>query len=130
MALKTYNPVTPNLRHLVVVDRSGLHKGAPVKELTEGLNGTGGRNNHGRVTSRRMGGGVKRRYRLVTISPLKNAQKLNEIGAEMSQKYGVNYLFSDFKKREGYKRSIELSEIYNLYRQNFCGCEFSKNKNN
>ena len=65
MALKTYNPVTPNLRHLVVVDRSGLHKGGPVKELTEGLNGTGGRNNHGRVTSRRMGGGVKRRYRLV-----------------------------------------------------------------
>lgn len=66
----------------------------------------------------------------LTISPLKNAQKLNEIGAEMSQKYGVNYLFSDFKKREGYKRSIELSRIYNLYRQDFCGCEFSKNKNN
>lgn len=66
----------------------------------------------------------------LTISPLKNAQMLNEIGAEMSQKYGVNYLFSDFKKREGYKRSIELSRIYNLYRQDFCGCEFSKNKNN
>ncbi len=65
MALKTFKPVTPSLRHLVLVDRSGLHKGAPVKELTEGLNGTGGRNNHGRVTSRRMGGGVKRRYRLV-----------------------------------------------------------------
>jgi len=66
----------------------------------------------------------------LTISPLKNAQMLNEIGAEMSQKYSVNYLFSDFKKREGYKRSIELSRIYNLYRQDFCGCEFSKNKNN
>lgn len=65
MALKTFKPVTPSLRHLVLVDRSGLHKGAPVKELTEGLNGTGGRNNHGRITSRRMGGGVKRRYRLV-----------------------------------------------------------------
>ncbi len=65
MALKTFKPVTPSLRNLVLVDRSGLHKGAPVKELTEGLNGTGGRNNHGRITSRRMGGGVKRRYRLV-----------------------------------------------------------------
>ncbi len=65
MALKTYKPVTPNLRHLVTIDRSGLHKGSPIKELTEGLKGTGGRNNNGRVTSRRMGGGVKRRYRLV-----------------------------------------------------------------
>lgn len=66
----------------------------------------------------------------LTISPLKNAQMLNEIGAKMSQKYDVQYLFSDFKKKEGYKRSIELSKIYNLYRQDFCGCEFSKRKNN
>ena len=65
MALKKYKPVTPNLRHLVSVDSSELHKGKPVKELTEGLKGTGGRNNHGRITSRRMGGGVKRRYRIV-----------------------------------------------------------------
>ena len=65
----------------------------------------------------------------LTISPLKNAQILNEIGAEMEQKYGVKYLFSDFKKREGYKRSIELSKIHNLYRQDFCGCEYSKSKN-
>ncbi len=63
----------------------------------------------------------------LSISPLKNAALLNSIGAEMSQKYGVNWLFSDFKKREGYKRSIVLSKEYNLYRQNYCGCVFSKN---
>lgn len=64
----------------------------------------------------------------LTISPLKNAQLLNDIGAQMSQKYNVKYLFSDFKKREGYKRSIELSKHYCLYRQDFCGCEYSKSK--
>ena len=62
----------------------------------------------------------------LTISPLKNAGKLNEIGEEMSEKYGVAFLPSDFKKKEGYKRSIELSKEYDLYRQNFCGCAFSK----
>ncbi len=62
----------------------------------------------------------------LSISPHKNAEKLNEIGAELSEKYGVNYLFSDFKKRNGYKRSCQLSEIYGLYRQNYCGCAYSK----
>lgn len=62
----------------------------------------------------------------LTISPLKNAQVLNEIGSEYAKKYGVIWLFSDFKKREGYKRSITLSKEYNLYRQNYCGCIFSK----
>lgn len=62
----------------------------------------------------------------LTISPYKNADKLNEIGKELASKYGVKYLFSDFKKKGGYKRSIELSKKYNLYRQNYCGCEFSK----
>ena len=62
----------------------------------------------------------------LSISPLKNADKLNEIGGILEEKYGINYLYSDFKKKEGYKRSIELSKEYNLYRQNFCGCEFSK----
>lgn len=62
----------------------------------------------------------------LSISPHKNAQKLNEIGGLLSGKYGVKYLFSDFKKRGGYKRSCELSAEYNLYRQNYCGCEFSK----
>ncbi len=62
----------------------------------------------------------------LSISPLKNAAKLNEIGGNLSKKYGVRYLYSDFKKREGYKRSIELSAEYHLYRQNFCGCRFSK----
>ena len=66
----------------------------------------------------------------LTISPLKNASLLNEIGAQMGQKYGVNWLPSDFKKKEGYKRSIELSREYDLYRQNYCGCIFSKNKGN
>ena len=62
----------------------------------------------------------------LTVSPYKNAQKLNDIGLLMAEKYNVPYLISDFKKNEGYKRSIELSKIYNLYRQNYCGCLFSK----
>ena len=62
----------------------------------------------------------------LSISPLKNSQKINEIGIETAEKYGVSWLPSDFKKREGYKRSIELSREYDLYRQNFCGCVFSK----
>ena len=62
----------------------------------------------------------------LTISPLKNAKLINNIGIELSKKYDVPYLQSDFKKKNGYKRSIELSKEYNLYRQNFCGCVFSK----
>ena len=61
----------------------------------------------------------------LSISPLKNSQKINEIGFELEKEYGVKWLPSDFKKREGYKRSIELSREYNLYRQNFCGCVYS-----
>ncbi len=63
----------------------------------------------------------------LSISPHKNAQWLNEIGSGLSEKYGVPYLFSDFKKRGGYKRSCELSAKYDLYRQAFCGCIYSKN---
>ena len=62
----------------------------------------------------------------LTISPLKNAQLLNEVGEELAKEYGVRWLPSDFKKREGYKRSIELSREYGLYRQDYCGCVFSK----
>lgn len=62
----------------------------------------------------------------LTISPLKNAVKLNEIGEKLALSYGISYLPSDFKKKNGYKRSIELSHEYDLYRQNFCGCAFSK----
>ncbi|AWJ84747.1 large subunit ribosomal protein L2 [Azospirillum sp. OGB3] len=65
MALKQYRPITPSLRQLVIVDRSELWKGKPVKTLTEGLTKSGGRNNTGRITARRMGGGHKRVYRLV-----------------------------------------------------------------
>lgn len=65
MALKTFNPTSPGRRNLVIVDRSGLHNGKPVKTLTEGLTKKGGRNNTGRVTARRQGGGHKRSYRLV-----------------------------------------------------------------
>lgn len=64
----------------------------------------------------------------LSISPLKNSQKINELGFEIEEKYGVKWLPSDFKKREGYKRSIQLSREYSLYRQNFCGCVFSKNQ--
>ncbi|MDE6132206.1 MAG: epoxyqueuosine reductase QueH [Oscillospiraceae bacterium] len=62
----------------------------------------------------------------LSISPYKNADKLNEIGEELAEKYGVKHLPSDFKKRDGYKRSIELSAEYGLYRQDYCGCVFSK----
>ena len=62
----------------------------------------------------------------LSISPLKNAEKINEIGEKLSAEYGVKHLPSDFKKREGYKQSVELSAQYNLYRQNYCGCIFSK----
>lgn len=66
----------------------------------------------------------------LSISPMKNAQKLNEIGGELGEKYGVKYLFSDFKKRNGYKRSTELSREYGIYRQNYCGCVFSLRERN
>ena len=62
----------------------------------------------------------------LTISPLKNSGKINEIGEKLATEYGVKHLPSDFKKKEGYKQSIELSREYNLYRQNFCGCVYSK----
>lgn len=62
----------------------------------------------------------------LTVSPYKNSKVLNEIGKVLQEKYNVAYLFSDFKKKEGYKRSIELSKIYHLYRQDYCGCIYSK----
>ena len=62
----------------------------------------------------------------LSISPLKNAQKINEIGEELAEIYKVPHLTSDFKKKNGYKRSIELSHEHDLYRQNYCGCVFSK----
>src|ERR1051325_2764252 len=65
MALKTYNPTTPSQRQLVLVDRAGLYKGKPLKELTEGRNSTGGRNNNGRITVRFRGGGHKQTYRQI-----------------------------------------------------------------
>lgn len=65
----------------------------------------------------------------LSISPLKNAEKINEIGTRLGEEYGVKHLPSDFKKKEGYKQSVELSKEYNLYRQNFCGCVYSQNNN-
>ena len=62
----------------------------------------------------------------LSVSPYKNSDKLNLIGKSLSDKYGINYLYSDFKKKNGYKRSIELSKKYNLYRQDYCGCIYSK----
>lgn len=64
----------------------------------------------------------------LTVSPYKNAEYLNEIGRELSDEYGVKYLLSDFKKKEGYKRSCENSKKYGLYRQIYCGCVYSKVK--
>ena len=62
----------------------------------------------------------------LTISPLKNAVKLNEIGERLAAEYGVSWLPSDFKKKGGYQRSIELSKEYDLYRQDYCGCAYSR----
>lgn len=62
----------------------------------------------------------------LSISPLKNAEKLNEIGLNLANEYGIKYLVSDFKKKNGYKRSTELSKQYGIYRQDYCGCIFSK----
>ena len=64
----------------------------------------------------------------LSVSPYKNADKLNEIGKILEKKYDIHYLVSDFKKKDGYKRSIELSKEYNLYRQDYCGCIYSKRK--
>lgn len=65
----------------------------------------------------------------LTLSPYKNSQVLNKIGEELEKEYNIKYLYSDFKKKDGYKRSIELSKEYNLYRQNYCGCIYSKRNN-
>ncbi len=64
----------------------------------------------------------------LTLSPHKNSNWLNEIGERLGNQYQTNYLYSDFKKKNGYKRSIELSKEYDLYRQDYCGCIYSKNK--
>lgn len=62
----------------------------------------------------------------LSVSPYKNANLINQIGKELEEKYNVKWLYSDFKKKDGYKESIKLSEKYNLYRQNYCGCIYSK----
>ena len=59
---------------------------------------------------------------------MKNAQKLNEIGQRLEKEYGISYLYSDFKKKEGYKKSTEISKEYEMYRQDYCGCVYSKNE--
>ena len=73
MPLKTFNPTTPSQRNLVLVDKSALHKGGPVKKLTEGLTKSGGRNNSGHITAWQRGGGHKRRYRMVDFKRTKHA---------------------------------------------------------
>ena len=65
----------------------------------------------------------------LTVSPHKNSKIINEIGFKLEEKYGVKFLLSDFKKEDGYKRSIELSKKYDLYRQDYCGCLYSKGVN-
>ena len=65
----------------------------------------------------------------LTVSPYKNANLINQIGKDLGEKYNVKWLYSDFKKAEGYKKSIELSKKYNLYRQDYCGCIYSQRKN-
>lgn len=66
----------------------------------------------------------------LSISPYKISSWINEIGEELQNKYNINYLYADFKKKNGYKRSLELSKKYNLYRQDYCGCIYSKRERN
>ncbi len=80
----------------------------------------------GETARRAIEGGYDYFATTLTISPLKNAEKINEIGAALAEEYGVAWLPSDFKKKDGYKRSVELSVQYDLYRQDYCGCAFSK----
>ncbi len=80
----------------------------------------------GETAARAAKGGYDYFATTLTISPLKNAAKINEIGEALAAENGSKWLPSDFKKREGYKRSIELSAIHQLYRQDYCGCAFSK----
>ncbi len=86
MALKTYKPTTPGQRGLVLVDRTGIWKGKPEKSLTEGLRGKGGRNNKGRITARRRGGGHKRRYRVIDFK----RQKLDMVATVERLEYDPN----------------------------------------
>lgn len=79
-----------------------------------------------RTAEEAVKGGVDFFATTLTISPLKNAAKINEIGQVLALEYGVKWLPSDFKKKNGYKRSVELSTQYDLYRQDYCGCAFSK----
>ena len=78
-----------------------------------------------RTAEEAKAGGYDRFCTTLTVSPHKNAELLNRIGRELGEEYGVPFLPSDFKKKNGYKRSIELSKEYGLYRQDYCGCEFS-----
>jgi len=122
VALKTFNPTTPSRRQLVIVDRSELWKGKPVKSLTEGLRGKGGRNNTGRITMRWRGGGNKRRYRIVDfkrskvemtmsaplgdmLTRIRNGQRARQaVVASPASKIRANVL--EVLKREGYIRGF------------------------
>ena len=77
---------------------------------------------------------VENNYELVTttlsISPHKDAEFINMLGEQLEKKYGIKYLHADFKKENGYLRSIEICKSLGVYRQNYCGCEFSLNSNN
>src|SRR5512141_1366152 len=87
MALKTFKPITPSLRQLVIVDRSELYKGKPVKTLTEGKSSSGGRNNNGRITVRFRGGGHKQTYRIVDF---KRREQMGQAGKVERIEYDPN----------------------------------------
>ena len=89
MALRTYKPTTPGQRQLVLVDRSGLYKGKPVKALTEGKHSTGGRNNNGRITVRFRGGGHKQSYRTIDFKRTKRAIVTLEDGQRIDVTTGL-----------------------------------------
>ena len=101
MALKTYKPITPGLRQLVIVDRSALHKGKPVKALTEGKSEKGGRNNTGRITVRFRGGGHKQTYRLVDFKRRKHADGEGRAAGIRSQPHRLHRADQIQRRRAG-----------------------------
>ena len=70
--------------------------------------------------------GISRFCSTLSVSPLKDADRINTIGDAMGKQYGVSWLWSNFKKRDGYRKSVEMSREYDLYRQDYCGCSFSR----
>src|SRR3546814_1061566 len=112
MALKHYNPTSPSRRGLILIDRTGLHKGGPVKALTEGKRKTGGRNNKGHVTSRGIAGGHKQRYRFIDFK--RSEEHTSELQSLMRISYAV---FCLKKKQKATTTTTVNTQIHHIAKQ-------------